>query len=102
MQMTSKRLARHATTALIVGAIAGLTVAGTTTTKTVHGKARAADSESDALGKFELSVKERGDRVKEKLRFTAADLDAKKDDEGNRPTYDLVLITDGDELLAII
>jgi len=96
-----RRLTQGVTAALLVGAVAGLTIAGTITTKTVHGRMRAADSESDAAGRFNMIVTERGTRLKDKLQFTASDLDAQKDDDGNRPTYDLFLITsvdDGDDV----
>jgi len=91
------RRTRHVSAALILGAIAGLTIAGTVTTKTVHGRIRATAEDSDSQGRFVMSVTERGDRSKERLAFTASDLDARKDDEGNRPTYDLVLITSDDD-----
>jgi len=92
-----RKLAPGVTAVLLVGAIAGLTLAGTITTKTVHGRMSASDTESDAAGRFQLSVTERGERLKETLRFTASDLDAHKDDDGNRPTYDLILITGDDD-----
>ena len=96
---TSPRAAnarRHITTALLLCAVGGLTIAGTVTTKTVRGKLRASADESDAAGRFNMDVREKGDRAKERLGFTATGLDAAKDDNGVRPTYDLVLITSDD------
>jgi hypothetical protein len=91
------RLPRHLTAALVVGAVAGLTIAGTITTKTVHGRMRATAEGSAAVGRFAMSVTERGERSKEKLHFTASGLDALRGDDGSRPAYTLVLVTSGDD-----
>ena len=82
-----------AATALVLGgafALAGVT------SSVVKGKLTTDAEDSEAKGAFRLEVKERGDNDREYMDVAAKGLDAEKDDEGNRPVYDLWLI-DADE-----
>ena len=91
----SAKIALGATlAALLVAGVAGAAV----TKSAVRGRLAAADDASAAKGKFHLTVKERADAEKGKLKVWAKGLDATADDDGHLPEYDLFLLdADGDE-----
>ena len=98
--MQLKFTARLAT-AVAVGAIAltAVTATAAVTQQRVKGRLSATAEDSEAGGKFKIDLKIRGEEVvKERLWVEAWGLDATADDEGGRPTYDVVLIdTDDNE-----
>lgn len=82
---------------MIAAAVATLAATGVmalaaVTSSVVKGKLTTDDEASEAKGAFRLEIRERGENEREYMDVTASGLDADKDDEGNRPVYDIWLI----------
>ncbi len=76
----------------VIVLVAGSVAVAQVTQSAVRGKLRPTDDESRAKGKFVLVSKDKRGNVQETIAVGAIHLDATRDDEGNRPVYDLWLV----------